>query len=66
MGGSVPPFSGARLRDIMAVEKGFAEMGCPKTNIQIRADNVQAAKFYESIGFTGDDIISMGKRLEAD
>jgi ribosomal protein S18 acetylase RimI-like enzyme len=49
-----------------AVEKGLAEMGCPKINIQIRADNVQAAKFYESIGFTGDDIISMGKRLEAD
>lgn len=49
-----------------AVEKGLAEMGCPKINIQIRADNVEAAKFYESIGYTGDDVISMGKRLEAD
>ncbi len=41
-------------------------MGCPKINIQIRADNVQAALFYESIGFTGDDVMGMGKRLEAD
>lgn len=49
-----------------AVENGLAEMGCPKINIQIRADNVQAARFYESIGFTGDDMISMGKRLEED
>ena len=48
------------------VEEGLAEMGCPKINIQIRADNVQAALFYESIGFTGDDVMGMGKRLEAD
>jgi len=33
---------------------------------QIRADNVEAIAFYESIGFTADDVINMGKRLEED
>jgi len=49
-----------------AAEQGLAEMGCPKINIQIRADNVEAIAFYESIGFTADDVINMGKRLEED
>ncbi|RYG63741.1 GNAT family acetyltransferase [bacterium] len=47
---------------------GFAterliEMGCPKINLQIRSSNTQVIEFYKRIGFTVDEVISMGKRL---
>jgi ribosomal protein S18 acetylase RimI-like enzyme len=41
-------------------------VGCPKINIQIRATNKTVIAFYESMGFTNDDVLSMGKRLESD
>jgi len=41
-------------------------MGCPKINIQIRAGNTAVIEFYNRIGFKPDDVVSMGKRLEAD
>ncbi|MBT8202283.1 MAG: GNAT family acetyltransferase [Acidimicrobiia bacterium] len=49
-----------------SVEDGLRELGCPKINIQIRADNAAAAAFYERIGFSPDAVISLGKRLEED
>jgi len=49
-----------------AAEEGLRRLGSPKINVQIRRSNVIAARFYERIGFTEDDVISMGKRLEAD
>jgi len=39
-------------------------MGCPKINIQIRTSNTEVIEFYRRIGFTPDDVVSMGKRLE--
>lgn len=41
-------------------------MGCPKINLQIRASNYEIIKFYESIGFSDDHVLSMEKRLEQD
>ena len=46
--------------------KQLISVGCPKINIQIRATNKTVIAFYESIGFTNDDVLSMGKRLEPD
>ena len=40
--------------------------GCPKINLQVRATNQKVIEFYESIGFTNDEVISFGKRLEVD
>ena len=40
--------------------------GCPKINLQIRSDNLDAIKFYEHIGFSSDAVISFGKRLLPD
>jgi ribosomal protein S18 acetylase RimI-like enzyme len=40
--------------------------GCPKINLQIRSSNSQVIEFYRSIGFSIDDAISMGKRLDPD
>lgn len=37
--------------------------GCPKINLQIRASNTDVIVFYTRLGFTIDDVVSMGKRL---
>ncbi|RYX81728.1 GNAT family acetyltransferase [bacterium] len=39
------------------------QMGCPKINLQIRASNTKVIEFYKRLGFTIDEVISMGKRL---
>ena len=46
-----------------AAEAGLAELGCPKLNLQIRATNAAAVKFYESVGYSAEERVSMGKRL---
>ena len=54
-------------RQIMEeAEKLLREAGCPKINLQIRATNTEVIEFYKTIGFRVDDVVSMGKRLEAD
>ena len=47
-------------------EERSRAMGCPKINLQIRSSNTDVIKFYESLGYTEDDVLSMGKRLEQD
>lgn len=51
---------------IAAAEARLRALGCPKINLQIRADNREAIAFYQRIGFAEDASISMGKRLERD
>ena len=38
-------------------------LGCPKINLQIRTSNSEVIEFYKCIGFTIDDVMSLGKRL---
>jgi ribosomal protein S18 acetylase RimI-like enzyme len=40
--------------------------GCPKINLQVRASNQQVIEFYQRIGYSVDNVVSMGKRLEQD
>jgi ribosomal protein S18 acetylase RimI-like enzyme len=40
--------------------------GCPKINLQVRSTNHDVIDFYRAIGFSPDDVLSMGKRLEDD
>lgn len=42
------------------------DAGCPKINLQVRASNSDVIEFYQSIGFSVDNVISMGKRLVED
>jgi ribosomal protein S18 acetylase RimI-like enzyme len=44
-------------------EQHVEQAGCPKINLQIRVGNSAATEFYERLGFTVDDVVSMGKRL---
>jgi ribosomal protein S18 acetylase RimI-like enzyme len=40
--------------------------GCPKINLQVRATNTGVIEFYQKLGFSYDDVVSLGKRLEKD
>lgn len=39
------------------------QMGCPKLNLQIRAENSTPQAFYEKLGYSVEERISMGKKL---
>ncbi len=48
------------------VHRAEAELiarGAPKINLQIRATNCQVQAFYEYLGYTVEERISMGKRI---
>jgi ribosomal protein S18 acetylase RimI-like enzyme len=51
---------------MLAAEERLRELGCPKVNLQIRTSNLDAVRFYESIGYSMDDVVSMGRRLIVD
>jgi ribosomal protein S18 acetylase RimI-like enzyme len=47
-------------------EAHLLALGCPKLNLQVRADNAQAVAFYHRLGYAQDAVLSLGKRLIAD
>lgn len=55
---------GKRLMETLADK--LRAMGCPKINIQVRSDNLQALKFYEKLGYKPDQVESIGLRLIPD
>ena len=55
---------GRRMMD--EAEARLRKMGCPKINLQIRKSNSDVIEFYQALGYSVDDVVSMGKRLEAD
>jgi ribosomal protein S18 acetylase RimI-like enzyme len=58
--------SGLGRRLIDEAETRLRALGCPKINLQVRSSNTDGIAFYERIGFSVDDVVSMGKRLEDD
>jgi ribosomal protein S18 acetylase RimI-like enzyme len=54
-------------RDLMdEVEKLLISMGCPKLNIIFRSSNQKVLDFYNTLGYSPDDVVSLGKRLIPD
>lgn len=54
-------------RELMTqAESLLRDAGCPKINLQVRSTNAAVVAFYESLGFTEDAVVSLGKRLESD
>lgn len=49
-----------------AAEARLRELGCPKINLQIRAENEAVRAFYERLGYRRDAVLSLGKRLGRD
>lgn len=44
-------------------EQLLKKAGCQKINLQIRKTNKSVIHFYQSLGYTRDEVVSMGKRL---
>lgn len=63
--GVAPEHRGKGLARAMMgrVEALLLERGCPKINLQVRADNAAALGFYAAIGYGQDPALSLGKRL---
>ena len=55
---------GRRLMD--EAEARLRAEGCAKISLRIRSSNAGAMEFYKRIGYSIDDVVSMGKRLEED
>jgi len=64
----LPEYQGkGYAKDIMfAIEQKLKNIGCPKINLQIRSNNENVIKFYESIGYFDEHMTSMGKKLSED
>lgn len=45
-------------------ERALTERGCMKINLQIVAGNESVAAFYASLGYTVEQRVSMGKRVQ--
>jgi ribosomal protein S18 acetylase RimI-like enzyme len=45
------------------IEAALAERGCLKVNLQVVASNLGAVAFYETLGYSVEERVSMGKRL---
>ena len=48
------------------IEKKLTDIGCPKINLFIRKSNIEVKKFYQSINYKNQDILTYGKRLISD
>jgi ribosomal protein S18 acetylase RimI-like enzyme len=44
-------------------ERLLIERGCPKLNLMVRSSNAGVIEFYRKLGYSQDDVISLGKRL---
>ncbi len=47
-------------------ERLLIERGCPKVNLLVRSSNIQVMNFYKKLGYTQDDVVSLGRRLIPD
>jgi ribosomal protein S18 acetylase RimI-like enzyme len=47
-------------------ERLLRSAGCPKINLQVRTTNRDVIAFYERLGYTADEVVSLGKRLIPD
>jgi ribosomal protein S18 acetylase RimI-like enzyme len=55
---------GRKMMD--TIQSKLSTLGCPKINLQVREDNLEAVNFYKAIGYAQEPVLSMGKRLVQD
>ncbi|MFT4215946.1 MAG: GNAT family acetyltransferase [Micropruina sp.] len=51
---------------VSEVEGRLEALGCPKTQLMVRADNRQACGFYTALGYEIGEVLMLGKRLIED
>jgi ribosomal protein S18 acetylase RimI-like enzyme len=66
--GVLPEYQGRGIgRQLMETARNsLAALGCAKINLQIRKENLEIVRFYKSIGYVIEDVVSMEMRLEYD
>lgn len=47
-------------------ENLLKSLGCPKINLQVRSSNSEVISFYETMGYSVEPVIGLGKRLVAE
>lgn len=57
---------GIGRRMMQEAEVRLRAAGCPKINLQVRSTNTNVIEFYRKIGYSIEDVVSLGKRLEPD
>jgi len=48
------------------IEDTLEKIGCPKLNIVVRSTNEKVLGFYNTLSYSKDDVVSIGKRLIPD
>ena len=48
---------------IRHIETELARRGCLKINLQVRTSNAEVIAFYAALGYSVDEVLSLGKRL---
>lgn len=63
-----PPYQrqGLGRQLVREAERRLESAGCPKVNLQVRTSNRGAIEFYLRLGYTVDDVVSLGRRFEPD
>lgn len=51
---------------MQAIEAAIEARGCPKINLQVRATNKDVIAFYQALGYSVEEVLGLGKRLEYD
>jgi len=51
---------------VRQAEDGLRKLGCPKVNLQVRAENEEVASFYRAMDYHIEERLSFGKRLTGD
>lgn len=57
---------GIARRLVVAAEALLLAAGCPKVQLMVRGDNAAAAGFYDRLGYERQDVVVLGRRLDAD
>ena len=57
---------GLGRRMVEEAEERLKALGCPKLNLLVRSSNQSVIEFYKRLGFSVDDVVNLGKRLEKD
>ena len=51
---------------VTEAERLLRQTGCPKINLQVRTSNHGVLEFYRRLGYSTDEVVSMGKRIDHD
>lgn len=47
-----------------SIEVKLHALGCPKINLQVRESNSAVIQFYKALGYSNDNVVSLGKRFQ--